>query len=120
MGIRNWQSGLSYDPLPPLLSCEDTAIIFWANKDLLNINPDPKTIWSLSLAQNIVNKQRPDGSWLYPGSNKKVRSAENYNQIGTFRNLGYLVEVFGFDNLSHVISKAANYLFSFQTHEGDI
>src|SRR5581483_5187676 len=52
--------------------------------------------------------------------NKKVRSAENYNQIGTFRNLGYLVEVFGFDNLSHVISKAANYLFSFQTHEGDI
>ncbi len=67
-----------------------------------------------------MRKQQPDGSWLYPGGNKKIRTTENYNQLETFRNLGYLVEMYAFDKRSPAIQKAAEWLFSFQTSSGDI
>lgn len=118
--MLDWQAALYYDPLPSLLASVDKAIVFWTGKDLLGKTGDPNSLWALPLAQRIVSKQQADGSWQYPGGNQKIRSSENYNQIETFRNLGYLVEMFGFDTSSPVINKAADFLFSFQTSEGDI
>jgi hypothetical protein len=107
--------------MSPLLSAGNNAIAFFAAKDLLgNAEMSMKTLWDLPEAKKIVSKQQPDGSWKYPGGNKNIRSSENYNQIETFRNLGYLVEMYGFNNSNPEIVKAADFLFSFQTDAGDI
>ena len=119
--MSNWRSVLYYDPMSPLLSAGNNAIAFFAAKDLLgHAEISMKTLWDLPEAKKIVTKQQPDGSWKYPGGNKNIRSSENYNQIETFRNLGYLVEMYGFNNSNPEIVKAADFLFSFQTDAGDI
>lgn len=119
--INSWLSIFKYNPLPNLLSSDNKAVIFFTSKDLLeNTDLKPETIWTLPEAQKIINRQQDDGSWIYPRGNRKIRTAENYNQLETFRNLGYLVEMYGLDKSSQVIVKAANYLLKFQTKEGDI
>lgn len=71
-------------------------------------------------AKKIVSKQQPDGFWRYPGGNPNLRTSENYDQIETFRNLGYLVDMYGLNNSNPVIVKTADFLLGFQTDEGDI
>lgn len=118
--MHSWQSDLKYDPVSALLGSTDPAIHLLARRDLLDQNINVKTLWDEPIAQKIVLKQQPDGSWLYPGGNHKVRTAENYNQLETYRNLGYLVDMFGFDKTCPTIVRAADFIFSFQTSEGDI
>jgi len=48
-----------------------------------------------------------------------LRSQENYDQLETYRQLALLIEKYGFNNQDPVILKAAEFLFSFQTKEGD-
>jgi hypothetical protein len=50
---------------------------------------------------------------------ERVRSRENYDQLETFRQLGVLVEKFGFTRRHAAIERAAERLFSFQSEEGD-
>lgn len=119
--MADWQSFLRYDPIAPLLSSQNKAVIFFTNEDLLEkVNDGTESLWDLPLAQTIIRQQQANGSWEYPGGNRKIRTAENYNQLETFRNLGYLVELFGFNRSSAVITNAAEFLFSFQTNAGDI
>lgn len=121
MEINDWQSIFKYDAAEPLLLSDNPAVAFFAKRDLLGeASLDTKNLWDLPMAKKIVRKQQNNGSWKYPGGNKQIRSTENYNQLETFRQLGYLVEMFGFDNNSPVIARAAEYLFSFQTAAGDI
>lgn len=116
-----WQSVLKHDPLPRLLTTDNEAVAFFARRDLLEESEErPDALWDLSKARRLVSRQGPNGSWKYPGGNPKIRSFENYDQIETFRNLGYLVEIFGFDKTSSVIVGAAEFLLSFQTSQGDI
>jgi hypothetical protein len=116
-----WQKMLKYDPIPALLAVEDKAVTFFVERDLLdNASQLQESLWNLPIAREIVAKQQKDGAWKYPGGNVRIRSAENYNQIETFRNLGYLIEMFGFNRSHPAISHAADFLFQFQTQEGDI
>jgi hypothetical protein len=118
--MSDWRSVLKYNPIPALLATENKALIWFTEKDLLSsVVKNPDTLWELPEAQKIVNRQQPDGSWNYPGQLKKQRSRENYNQFETYRNLGYLVEMFAFDKRSPVIEKAAAFLFGFQSDAGD-
>jgi len=48
-----------------------------------------------------------------------VRSRENYDQLETFRQVGILVEEFSFTREHPAMERAAEFLFSFQTDEGD-
>lgn len=119
--MTDWRAALLYDPIPPLLASGDRPIVYFTHRDLLGQATDPvQTLWDLPQAQRIVRKQQLDGSWKYPGGRHSLRSATNYNQLETFRNLGYLVELYGFDNSSAVIGKAADFVFRFQTDAGDI
>ncbi len=119
--MDNWNSLFTYDPVDALVSSGNKAVSFFAAKFLLDNEKDnPQSLWILPEARHIIRMQQKDGSWKYPGGNTKIRSQENYDQIETYRNLGYLVESFGFDNRHPVISNAANFLFRFQTEEGDI
>jgi hypothetical protein len=121
MSYQTWKSTVQYDPVTPLIESGDEAVKFFAERDLLgNKALDAKVLWELPDAVTIVKRQQTDGSWKYPGGNNKLRSSENYNQLETFRNLAYLIEMFGFDKSSPVTAKAVDFLFSFQTDEGDI
>ncbi|MFX1274677.1 MAG: hypothetical protein ACFFBP_17900 [Promethearchaeota archaeon] len=120
--MKSWKEQLKHDPIPPLLSCKNKAIIYFVKRDLLEQKVNPiESLWELPSAIDILKKQQEEGFWKYPGKVKEnLRWQEDYNQIETFRNLGVLVEKFGFNKNHLSIQKAAKYLLSKQTSEGDI
>ncbi len=114
-----WVRAFRYNPLPSLLKGPDEAVSFFARRDLLEEPISVENLWGFSEPQRILRKQALDGSWKYPGGNQNIRTEENYNQIETYRNLGILVEEFGFNKKHPAIQNAAEFLFKFQTKEGD-
>ncbi len=118
--MEKWRNLLRYNPLPKLLSSENPAILFFTKNELQNEKVNQiETLWEQSSVKKIVSNQQSDGSWRYPGAKLNIRSQQNYNQIETYRIVGELVEKYGFTNRNDAIRKAANFLFSFQTQEGD-
>lgn len=111
---------LKYDPIKPLLASDHAAIIYRVKRDLLNEKvPEVESVlWDLPIPRSILRKQQPDGSWAYPS--KPVPTKINYDQLETYRQLGFLVEMFGFNRNHPAVEKAAEYIFSFQSDEGDI
>jgi hypothetical protein len=111
---------LKVDPVPLLASSGNAAISFFARRDLLGLDAGTvSSLWKLPEAQKILARQQPDGSWRYPGGKPRLRSQENYDQLETFRQAGTLVEKFGFTRKHPAMERAADFLFSFQTAEGD-
>ncbi len=119
--MSTWRDKFNFDPVPPLLSTENKALLYFIKRDLLEEEiGSVEDLWELPLAVKIIKKQKEDGSWIYPGKGKDPESTpEDYNQLETFRNLGFLVEKFGFNKKNALIEKAADFLFSKQTEEGD-
>jgi len=76
-------------------------------------------LWQLPSVSKILRKQQEDGSWKYHGGKSYIRSQQNYNQLETYRILGQLVELYGLTRKNPSIKKAADFLFEFQTEEGD-
>ncbi len=112
---------LTVDPAPLLASANNAAIAYFARRDLLGGGDDPVSVlWHLPEARRVLGKQSPNGSWRYPGGNRAIRSQENYDQLETFRQLGILVEKFGLTRQHSSVERAATYLLSFQTDEGDL
>ena len=117
--MDNWRRQLKHDPLPPLLSSENEALQYFARSDLLGERVGPVSrLWLLPEAQRILRKQLADGSWPRPG--EKKHSAINYGVIETWRHFRFLVEQYGFTREHPQAEKAAEFLFSCQTEEGDI
>ena len=119
--MTNWLRKLSFNPLPPLISSKNQAIRFFALHDLTEENAgNINDLWQLPAAQKLIRKQLPNGAWRYPGNDKpNLRSTEDYNQLETFRVFGELVEKYGLNKRHPAAKKAAAYLFSRQTSEGD-
>ncbi len=117
--MKKWLDEFKYDPVSPLLDCGDEPISLFVRRDLLDKPVSVRDLWQLSEPQRILRKQKPDGSWVYPGAKDNIRTQENYNQLETYRQLGILVEEFGFNKKHAAIQKTAEYLFSFQSSEGD-
>lgn len=117
--MEKWCDNFNYNPIEPLINNQSEAIKLSAKKDLLNENISLISLWQDSEAQKIIRRQNNNGSWDYPAAKEQIRTKENYNQIETYRNLGYLVEQFGFTNKHSSIQNAAEYLFKFQSKEGD-
>lgn len=104
-----------------LLASSDPTIAYFTKRDILFESVGPiETLWDSKDAKRILGKQLQNGSWGYPNPNsKKKRPLQDYDQLETYRLLGQLVEKFGFDNSSKSIKKAAAFLFTKQTGEGD-
>ena len=112
---------LPINPLPALLAASDTALAYFTRRDLLGETVGPiESLWELPEAQRIVKKQMPDGRWRYPGKTESGVPGQNYDLLETFRQLGILVEQFGFTRKHTALEKAAAYVFSCQTEAGDI
>jgi hypothetical protein len=118
--MSTWRKRLPHDPIPILLESGCVPVVYFARRDLLGENHGPgKQLWESREAQKILRRQMKNGAWKYPAPAATARSAEDYDQIETYRNLGFLVEKFGFTRKHPAIPKAAEFLFSRQTPAGD-
>jgi Prenyltransferase and squalene oxidase repeat len=117
--MADWTSRLHYDPIAPLLSSGDDAVAYFTRRDLLGLDAGPaEQLWELPEVTKIVTRQLPEGSWKYPG--KPSGAGVKYGLIETWKQLRYLVDMYGMDRSHPAVSKAAEYVFSCQTGEGDI
>jgi hypothetical protein len=117
--MNDWRKQLKFDPLPPLLSSGNEALLYFVRRDLLGENVDPvQCLWQLPEPQKILKKQLPDGSW--PRTGEVKHPAVNYHLIETWRQFRFLVEQYGFTREHPQARQAAEFLFSCQTKEGDI
>ncbi len=117
---RGWARLLRYDPVPPLRSCENPAIRFFARRDLLDEDPGPVAqLWQLPEVEKLLRHQHEDGRWHYRGSNAKGPRSQDYDQLETYRSLGILVEKYGMTRTHPSIGMAAEFLFARQTEHGD-
>jgi hypothetical protein len=118
--MSNWIQRLKFDPIPVLVKSENKVLAYFARRDLSeNSVESVETLWNLPNVVKIIGKQQRDGSWKYRGGESYVRSQQNYNQLETYRILGQLVELYGLTSEHFAIRKAADFLFGFQTEEGD-
>ena len=115
------QAELAVAPLPALLAWDDAALGYFVRRDLLEEAVAPvETLWETKAALKLAQAQQPDGAWRYPGKSYDAQTGTNYNLLETYRTLRILVEMFGFHRAHPALQKAADYVFSCQTAEGDI
>ncbi len=115
-----WKEHFKVDPTDILMSSKNEALKYFTRRDLLDEKVKSiKTLWELPEVEKILRRQQDNGSWKYPGGKKDIRLPENYDQLETYRNLGELVEKYGFNKDHKALQKAAEFLFQFQSDEGD-
>jgi hypothetical protein len=118
--MESWRRQLRFDPIPALRASGDEALQYFVRRDLLDEEVGSICrLWQLPEAQKILKKQQPDGSWDRPVSKKKHKDI-NYNLIETWKQFRFLVEVHGFNREDPATERAAEFLFSRQTQDGDI
>jgi hypothetical protein len=118
---KSWKTLLHTDPLPALRSWPDPALAFFIRRDLLEEPVGPlDALWELPQPCRLVNKQQADGSWRNPGRTNYPAPNANYNLLETYRSLRLLVEMYGFRREQPALARAADYVFTGQTKEGDI
>jgi len=118
---NNWLTQLRTDVIPTLLASENRAIAYFARRDLLEETVDSIVfIWGLEEAQKLLRRQRADGSWEKSGAKAGVFPAHHHRLVETFKRCRLLIERYEFNNNHPAIKKAAEFLFSCQTEEGDI
>jgi hypothetical protein len=119
--MAKWLKQLRRDPIPSFLSSDSQALLYFVRRDLLSESVGSvQGLWELPEAHKIFRKQQENGSWCYPGRNREVYPETNYDLLETFRQLGFLVEEYALNRRHPQIARAAEYLFSCQTREGDI
>lgn len=119
--MADWRSQLRYDPIKPLIETDDEAIAYFTCRDLCDEEVLPiQRVWGLPVVRKILRKQLPDGSWK-PASGKQEKSpGVKYPLVETYRYLRHLVDLYEMDRRHPAIERAAEYVFSCQTDEGDI
>jgi len=118
--MESWRGQLRFDPIPALLASGDEALQYFVRRDLLEEEVGPICrLWQLPAAQKILKEQVPDGSWDRSVSKKKHKDI-NYNLIETWKQFRFLVEQYGFNREDPSTGRAAEFLFSCQTKDGDI
>jgi hypothetical protein len=119
--VTGWTQNLPRDPVPALLSAENQALRSFVRRDLLGEDAGPvQDLWTLPSAVKILRKQQENGSWRYPGQSRARYPETNYDLLETFRQLGLLVYKYGFDQRHAAVRRAADYILSCQSAEGDI
>jgi hypothetical protein len=116
--MSGWSTRLKFDPIEPLLDSGSEAISYFTSRDLLDTVPIGH-IGGLPEVNRILRKQLPDGSWKYPGK-RHADSGVKYPLLETWKQLRFLVGMFEMDRRHPAVERAADYVFSCQTEEGDI
>lgn len=101
------------DPVTPLLGSGNETVEFYTRRDLLGESGDITRLWEQPEVKRIIKKQQPDGAFA-KGDDLSKRLVE------TWRHMRFLVQAYGMDREHGAVRKAAEFLFSCQTDEGDI
>src|SRR5689334_15403491 len=118
--FMSWRAKLRADPIVPLLASNNASLRYYTNRDLIgNSGSVVEELWEAPEVQRMVASQQPDGCWKYPSPLEHVRPQEDYNQFETYRILRILVEQYAINKRHPIMPKAAEFLFSHQTSEGD-
>jgi len=120
--MADWTEKLNYDPIQPLLESEDKAVIHFTRRCLLGDPPtEPEeSLLALPEINKIIKKQGGNGAWQTRQKENDPGSAVNHDLIETWRQFRVLVEQYGLERSQPCVEKAAEYLFSNQTEDGDI
>lgn len=117
--MTDWFSKFKINPTKPLLKSGDYSIIYFTKRDLLEESVQSiDDIWDLPEVQKIFKTQQKDGSWR--SRNNKEYSGVKYSLFETWKQLRYLIQQYEMNKDHPAIKKAAEYLFSCQSGEGDI
>jgi hypothetical protein len=110
-----WLDKLRFDPLKPLMESGNDAVVYFTRRDLLQETPGMvNMLWRLQSPQAALKRQQASGYWRYPGK------GEDYNLLATFKNLQPLIYQYEMNRSHPSTAAACEYLFTFQTDEGDI
>lgn len=102
-----------YDAASPLLQSGNQAVAYFTRRDIKGEDAgDERALWELPEVKKIIKKQQPDGSFSKGDRKDKL--------VETWRQLRYLVQMYELDSEHIAVQKAAEYIFSCQTDEGDI
>jgi hypothetical protein len=118
--VKDWQENLE-KAVDTLLQSNDRAISFFTRTDLLG---EPvglvNQVWELPEPQKMLRKQRGDGSWKGLVKKTPVYPKNHSDLVATFKAFRILIKDYEFTRDREGIDMAAEYLFGFQTGEGDI
>lgn len=118
--MAGWLDRLRYDPVQEMLQPGNDAVSYFVRRDLLDERVKPIThVWQLPEAQKILRRQRPDGSWKYPGRRTIKYPEHHYGLLETFKQFRLLVERYELTREHPAGEKASEFLFSCQTDDGD-
>ncbi|MBN1659360.1 MAG: terpene cyclase/mutase family protein [Anaerolineae bacterium] len=116
-----WFDVLNVNPLPTLFAWDDPALHYFVRRDLLGEPAGPlESLWDAPEPVRLIRRQQPDGSWRYPGKSYDPETGTQYDLLETYRTLRVLVETYGFHHGHPALVKAAEYVLTYQTDEGDI
>ncbi len=116
-----WREYFHIDPLPALMAAQDPGLIFFIERNLLKQGGEDVTrIWNCKQAERIVRSQTSDGSWHYKGNRPGEEFGENYELVETWKILRLLVGKYSFNSEHPALQRAAEFVFSCQSAEGDI
>ncbi len=107
------------EAIKTLLDKGNEALIAFTKRNLLGEELNVEELWTLPRVKKILKNQQSNGSWIYPNKKAMLRSPTNYNQYQTYKTMAELVEFYGLNKKHDAIRNAAEYLFSFQTKEGE-
>ncbi|MFC1489900.1 hypothetical protein ACFL6K_01695 [Candidatus Latescibacterota bacterium] len=121
MVSQDWVCNFNHNPFTPLIVSGNDAVTYFAKKFLLEESVEEvSALWELQEVKNIIKRQHSNGYWKSNSANKKKHPAQNYDLLETYRHVNILVNMYGLNREHPSIEKAAEYLFSCQTEEGDI
>lgn len=121
MASASWLNECKYNPIEPLMSSKNEVMQYFVKRDLLGEGVrELNFVWGLPEVSKILKRQLPNGSWKYRGAKKSEYPPYRYYLIETWKQFRFLVEQYGMDRSHDSIRRAAEFIFSCQSEEGDI
>ncbi len=118
--MPEWPSKLKINPTPLLANSSNLAVSYFAKRDLLEQEvPELNWVWRLPEVQKPFRKQQPDGSWKHSGKVTVSYPKYHYSLIETWKTYQPLVDHYEVNRQHIGAEKAAEFLFSCQTSQGD-
>ncbi|MCB9854466.1 MAG: terpene cyclase/mutase family protein [Phycisphaerales bacterium] len=111
---------LRFDPIAPLLSSDIVAIIYHTRRDLLHDRVAPaSSLWRLPDVEKRLRNQQSNGAFKYPGNRPVTHPPHHYDMVETWKQFRYLVDQYAMTKRHAAAERAAEFLFSCQTPDGD-
>ena len=116
-----WPDSIRHDAVSSLLEAQDAAVVLFTRRDLLGEEGPPSDeVCRLPAPRRMLRTQREDGSWAGPERGNSVYPDNHTDLVATFKQFRLLVERYELTSANIQIARAAEWLFGFQTPDGDI